>query len=304
MTPKRCVEECETGPYTHWEIVSNITHRGAVLSKNQRWASDDDANDLLAGILDETEQDAKAEEQRIQAEIQAREEAERRKREAEEERKRLEAEARISAEVERQNTVQERRTARMEALKIEDLKARGEWVDPAILAKKQAEELAKQREVNDEQIRQSAVAAAAVSAASANAPLPVAKASNAKLFAAVGILAILVMGAGGVLFAMSKGYEPDPAQYTKTLYKPKDVAIALVEKGSTPIPKVEEPTSDEEPLAKTSRRSNRRSTSSVKRSTAKAKPSPKTDKVGKAANRKADALEKILNSSGSDPFGQ
>ena len=51
------------------------------MSKNQRWASDDDANDLLAGILDETEQDARAEEQRIQAEIQAREAEERRKKE-------------------------------------------------------------------------------------------------------------------------------------------------------------------------------------------------------------------------------
>lgn len=272
------------------------------MSKNQRWASDDDANDLLAGILDETEQDAKAEEQRIQAEIQAREAEERRKKEAEEEKKRREAEARISAELERQNSVQERRTARMEALKIEDLKAKGEWVDPAILAAKQAEELAKQRAAQDEEIRREAIAAAAVKAASTDMPMPAnTNQSNTKLYAMLGIVAALVLVGGGVLFAMSQGYKADQTQYSKTVFKPKDVAVALVEKSFTPIPKVVEEVVEEEP--KSSRRSSSSSRRSSTKSAAKAAPSPKTDAVGKAANKKANALEEMLKSSGGDPFG-
>lgn len=275
------------------------------MSKKQRWASDDDANDLLAGILDETENDAKAEEQRIQAEIQAREAEERRKREAEEERKRREAEARISAEMERQNTVQERRTARMEAMKIEDLKAKGEWIDPAVVARQQAEAEEKRRREEEAEIRRKAMEQAAMQAAQAQHALPAqaqaAPANNNKLFASIGAVAALVLVSGGVLLAMAGGYEVDKTPYTKTVFKPKDVAIALVEKGSTPIPKVEEAPVEEE--TKTVRRSSspRKATASVSKATAK--PAAKEDKVGKAANKKASALEDMLKSSGSDPFG-
>lgn len=269
--------------------------------KQQRWASDDDANDLLAGILDETEDDAKAEEQRIQAQIQAREEEERRLRDAENERKRREAEARISAETERQGHVQERRTARMEALKIEDLKARGEWVDPAILAKEQAEEAARFREEEEARIRREAIAAAAVQSAAATGPVPAnSNASNTKLYATLGVVAALVLVGGSVLIAMSQGYVADQTAYTKTVFKPKDVAVALVEKGFTPLPKVEvvEEVVEEPKKRRSSRRSSARVSS---KSSTPAKKTAKTDKVGKAANEKADALKDLLNNS-SDPF--
>lgn len=272
--------------------------------KQQRWASDDDANDLLAGILDETEDDAKAEEERIQAQIQARDAEERRQRDAENERKRREAEARISAETERQGHVQERRTARMEALKIEDLKARGEWIDPAILAKEQAEAAARFREEEDAKIRRDAIAAAAVqSAAAVGGPIPAnTNTSNTKLYASLGVVAALVLVGGGVLFAMSQGYEVDQTAYSKTVFKPKEVAVALVEKGFTPLPKAEVAAVEEEPAAKSSRRSSRSSKSSSKASSKPAAKTAKTDSVGKAANAKADKLKDLLNSS-SDPFG-
>ncbi len=271
--------------------------------KQQRWASDDDANDLLAGILDETEDDAKAEEERIQAQIQARDAEERRLRDAENERKRREAEARISAETERQGHVQERRTARMEALKIEDLKARGEWIDPAILAKEQADAAAKFREEEDAKIRRDAIAAAAVqSAAAVGGPIPAnTNTSNTKLYASLGVVAALVLVGGGVLFAMSQGYEVDQTAYSKTVFKPKDVAVALVEKGFTPLPKAEVVV-EEEPAAKKSSRRSSRSSRSAKTSSKPAAKTAKTDTVGKAGAKAARDLESILGSS-SDPFG-
>ena len=42
--------------------------------KSNKWASDDDAGDLLAGILDETESAARVEQQRLEAEMRAKEE--------------------------------------------------------------------------------------------------------------------------------------------------------------------------------------------------------------------------------------
>lgn len=280
------------------------------MSKKQRWASDDDANDLLAGILDETESDAKAEEARIQAEIQAREEEERRKREAEEEKKRREAEARISAEMERQNNVQERRTARMEALKVEELKARGEWVDPAEIARLQAEEEARRRKEEDEKIRREAIAAAAVREvqAQAQSSVPMAVAantneSNKTMMYGIGGVVALVLVAGGVLLAMAGGYEPDQTQYTKTVFKPKDVAVALVEKGFTPIPKAEEAPVEEEDKGTVRRSSGPRKASTAAVTKPAGKPAVKEDKVGKAAKEKANKLEDLLKSSGSDPFG-
>jgi len=273
-----------------------------VSKKQQRWASDDDANDLLAGILDETEDDAKAEEQRIQAQIQARDAEERRLRDAENERKRREAEARISAETERQGHVQERRTARMEALKIEDLKARGEWIDPAILAKEQAEAAAKFREEEDAKIRRDAIAAAAVQSAAAGAPMPAnTNTSNTKLYVSLGVVAAVLLVSVSGLDARSQGYEVDQTAYAKTVFKPKEVAVALVEKGFTPLPKAEVVV-EEEPAAKKSSRRSRPSRSSSKSSSKPAAKTPKTDAVGKAGAKRAKDLESILGSS-SDPFG-
>ncbi len=257
--------------------------------KQQRWASDDDA---------------KAEEQRIQAQIQARDAEERRLRDAENERKRRESEARISAETERQGHVQERRTARMEALKIEDLKARGEWIDPAILAKEQADAAAKFRDEEDARIRREAIAAAAVqSAAAVGGPISAnTNTSNTKLYAGLGVLVAAVVAFSVALFAMSQGYVADQTAYTKTVFKPKDVAIALVEQGFTPLPKAEVVV-EEEPETKSRRP--RRGSSSSRSSKTSSKPAAKTaktDTVGKAGAKAARDLESILGSS-SDPFG-
>ena len=92
------------------------------------WASDEDASDLLAGILDETATAASAEQQRLADELHEREVAEKAELEAAEARKREQAEAKLSAEADRQAQLQEKRTARLEAIKVEELKAKGETV--------------------------------------------------------------------------------------------------------------------------------------------------------------------------------
>lgn len=270
----------------------------------RKWASDDDAGDLLAGILNETEVDARAEEERIQREIQAREAEERRRYEMEEARKRQEAEARISAEMERQNQNAERRTQKMEALKIEDLKARGEWVDPEIeAAKKRAEEEAKRQAAEQQALAEARRAAAEAKVASeavmSAAPAPVAANTNSKMkFVVGGLIAALLIAAGTLGAVASGSYEPDVTPYSKVTYSPKDVQVAMVEHGFTLIPKAEPETTAEEPK-RTSR-----STSVARKSTSttKAAPTPKTDAVGKKANQRTSELEKMLQSAG-DPFG-
>jgi hypothetical protein len=270
----------------------------------RKWASDDDAGDLLAGILNETEMDARAEEERIQREIQAREAEERRRQEMEEERKRQEAEARISAEMERQNQNAERRTQKMEALKIEDLKARGEWVDPEIeAAKKRAEEEAKRQAAEQQALAEARRAAAEAKVASeavmTSAPAAaVAANTNSKMKFVVGGLVAALLIAAGTLGAVASGsYEPDVTPYSKVTYSPKDVQVAMVEHGFTLIPKAEPEPAAEEPKARTSRPAARKGGT-----TAKAAPAPKTDAVGKKANQRTSELEKMLQSAG-DPFG-
>ncbi|QED27025.1 hypothetical protein FRD01_07175 [Microvenator marinus] len=269
----------------------------------RKWASDDDAGDLLAGILDETEMDARAEEERIQREIQAREEEERRRKAQEEERKRQEAEARISAELERQSLNAERRTQKMQALKIEELKERGEWVDPEIEATKQREEEARrQRELEEQamaEARKAAAQARVASEAQPNQPTVAANNNSApvKLIAA-GFAALLV--AGVAIFAIaSGGYEPDATPYSKVVYSPKTVQVAMVERGFTLIPKAEPEAEVEEEPKRTSRRSTR--SASTSRPKATSAPKAKTDAVGRKANKKASELEKLLESA-DDPF--
>lgn len=269
----------------------------------RKWASDDDAGDLLAGILDETEMDARAEEERIQREIQAREEEERRRKAQEEERKRREAEARISAELERQSLNAERRTQKMQALKIEELKERGEWVDPEIEAAKQREEEARrQRELEEQAMAEARKAAAQARVASEAQPnQPVAANNNSapvKLIAG-GIAALLVAGVAIVAIA-SGGYEPDATPYSKVVYSPKTVQVAMVERGFTLIPKAAEPVEEaEEEPKRTSRRSSRPARTSRPKATSA--PKAKTDAVGRKANKKASELEKLLESA-DDPF--
>lgn len=259
----------------------------AKVKKNQ-WASDDAADDLLADIFSDTATAAAMEEQRLEADIKRREQEEELKRQQEEQRRLQEAESKLKEEESRQQQLEQRRTARMEAIKVEDLKARGEWVDPAIEeAKKKAEE---ERRIREEATRQAEIMTAqkiAEQQARTPEPMPnpaaaqpVAPKSKAPMIALAAVL-IAVIGAGGVIAALTLGsYKIDQTAYAKVTLEPKEAKDLLAVKSFNPLPK-EEPLaavapSDDDSSKKKS--SGRRKTKS--RPSAKTKTKPAGKKKG------------------------
>lgn len=256
-----------------------------------KWASDDDAGDLLASILNDTETDAALEQQRIEAEVKARQEEAQRLKDAEEQHRIAEAEARISAEMDRLQQVEVRRTQKLEALKIEDLKESGLWQPPVDPAETERARLA------EEQARAAAFAAqnqhaptpenthAAAQTTQQAAPLPVAQKSNSKALAILGIVTALVVISGGIAFMLMQGsYKVDNTAFAKAVYSPKENQVLLVEKGFAPIPKPEPVAETPAPAAPT------RSTSRSRPSTAKSTPA-KTAPAKKAAPKKKIELD-------------
>lgn len=277
--------------------------------KSRGWASDDDAENLLAGILDDTEDEAKAEQERIEAEIKAKEEAERLKREEEERRKKEQAAARLNAEMERLQSVEQKRAAKLEAMKIEELKKRGEWVDPEEERRKLEEQLRQEAEVAALKAKAEAEARAKHRVEEAQArgePIPGMIAPEPKsktgMIAGIAIVGALVIGGGAVGASMALSYKVDPASYSKTVFAPKEVEVALVEKGFTPIPKPT-PTAvveEDDGGGKTNRRRRARRGGS---SSSKSKSDPISSKPKEnKASQKAKDLEKALNLGG-DIFG-
>lgn len=276
--------------------------------KARTYASDDDAENLLAGILDETEDVAKAEQERIEAELRAKEEEQRRLKEEQDRKRKEAAAAKLSAELDRLEKVEQRRTAKLEALKIEDLKDRGEWVDPEEERRKLEEKIRKEAELTA--MKEAAESEARLKHQSDKNPAVVAqgampeasRSSNAGLMAALGIIVALLIGGGGVAFAMVTGYEIDGATYSKATFAPKDQQIAMVEKGSTPIP-TEEPVVEEaeEEEKTTTRRKRQRPRRVASKSKPKKKAKPISGKPEQnKANKKADDLAKALET---DIFG-
>lgn len=278
--------------------------------KSRKYASDDDAENLLAGILDETEDVAKAEQERIEAEIRAKEEEQRRRKEEEEARRKEEAAAKLSAELERLEKVEQRRTEKLKALEIEELKEKGEWVDPEEEKRKLEEklrkeaELAAMKEAAEHEARQKHQSQ---QRPAMQAPAEAEKKSGAGMMIGLAIgLAVLIAG-GGVAFATATGYELDGATYSKAVFAPKESKVAMVEKGFTPIPEeepvVEEEDDDDAKNTRRRRRPRRRRVASKSKS--RSKPKKKSEPItGKPkqneANEKADKLEKMLDT---DVFG-
>lgn len=219
--------------------------------KSNKWASDDDAGSLLAGILDETETAAQVEQSRLEAEMKAKQEEER-LRKAEEERQRVhEAEQRLNAEHSRQNQLKQRRTERMEALRIEDLKEKGEWIDPAIEQARLAAEEARRVEESQQhqmevqmqqmqqQMQQMAQPAANTNQAAAQATATQ-KASSKGPFIALAAVLFMVVAAGAVIGGlMSQQYEPDATNYPKFTMNPVDSEDVVTTAGVTPLPEPE-----------------------------------------------------------------
>lgn len=277
--------------------------------KSRKYASDDDAENLLAGILDETEDVANAEQARIDAELRAKEDEDRRRKEAKDRAKKEEAAARLSAEMERLQKVEQRRTEKLEALKIEELKDRGEWIDPEIERKKleakiqEEAELAAMKQAAEEKARRKAqaVAQGEVSEAMGGPPQ---KSSNLALIGGIAVAVIGVVAAGAAV-ALG-GYKIDQATYSKAVFAPKDQQVALIEKAFTPIPKPEPVVQEEEEAAPShkSTSSRRRHSTRVASKSTKSKPTkpistkPKQSEGNKAANE----LEKALNTDVFDGF--
>ena len=191
--------------------------------KSNKWASDDDAADLLSGILDETEDDALLEQQRIEAELQAKEESERMAREAEEQRKRADAEAKLSAELDRLEQVAERRTQKIEALKIEELKERGEWIDPEVERAKVEAQRREQAEAEAMKIAAQAQAQQMISA-----PMTMPNAQKKSPIGLIAIIAVLVLSLAGVAggFAYTTRYQVDNTTYAKSVFNPASNKVA------------------------------------------------------------------------------
>jgi hypothetical protein len=112
---------------------------------------------------------------------------------------------------------------------------------------------------------------------------------------------VLVVAAGAAIVVLVGGYKPDQATYSKTVFTPKEVEVAMVEASFTPIPKAEPAAAEEE--TKTTRRSTRRSRSSSSRTRSSSASKSKRDKPKQNdANKRAKELENMLNSS-DDIFG-
>ena len=273
--------------------------------KSRKYASDDDAENLLAGILDETEDVARAEQERIEAELAAKEAEERRKKEDAARAKKEEAAAKLSAEMERLQKVEQRRTEKLEALKIEELKARGEWIDPEIERKKlekQIQEEAERKameEAAERKAKKKAAAAFKSEAMPVQAISAEEKKSNNALVLGIVVAVLAAVGAGAAV--VLGGYQPDGATYSKAVFAPKEQTVAVVEKAFTPLPKPEPVVAEvEEDTAPTSRRRGRRG-SSGKASKPKEKSAPITSKPKQnKANAKSKELESMLNT---DVFG-
>ena len=85
---------------------------------------------LLEGILDETATEAEAARLALDAEIRRKEQETRLEAEAQEAERRAEIARRLQEEEVRQHAAADRRTAALEAIRVEELKAKGLWKEP------------------------------------------------------------------------------------------------------------------------------------------------------------------------------
>lgn len=205
-----------------------------------KWASDEDAGSLLAGILDDTETAAAKEEAALQDNIKAKRERELAEREIAEQRKAEATRQRLEGEAQRQKQLAERRTARMQAIEIEDLKANGQWVDPA---EQQAADpnagRAEHQTPLPEEMQAQLEALQERMAELQNQPthqeqLPVGEASGASpmVWFALAAAIIAVLGGSAVLGAMSlNAYSPDQTSYAKVTLQPKDERQLITQVG-------------------------------------------------------------------------
>lgn len=263
------------------------------MANQDDWASDDKAEDLLSGVLHETEDEAKEEIEQVEKELQQRREEEERRRREEEERRRAEAEARITAEEERLDELEQRRTERLQAIEREKMREQG--IVP------ESERPDEDEESDEAQTSESAVdqpeseadgqpdeqqLGAEVDTDRQPDHLDQAGSSTGPWIAAA--VVVLAVGAGvGGYFYMNRAYEPDDTPYSKAVYEPTEPKIHLVEASATML--ADEPTESEE-------------TSSAPPPRDPA-PAPSRPSGGGDSGESEEDDDLDINLEGADPFG-
>lgn len=193
-----------------------------------RYASDDYAGDLLADILDSTEEDARREEAELHESISARVEAAKQEKLEEQERKITERRAKLRTELERQATLARRRTLRMEALNAPEVEEEA----PVLEQTPVLDEAAIRRQIADE-VRQE-LRAVMQTPAPITVLTPQRSSNTGLLVAAAGVL--MACGIGLTAFVASPGYSPDPTSYAKSVFAPTSHDAVALEMHAVPVP--------------------------------------------------------------------
>ena len=211
--------------------------------KGQQWASDENASSLLEGIIDETETAARQEEAALNEAIARKERAETEQQAAREAQRRALAKQRIDAEEVRQQKIATRRTEQMQALQG----ITPEATEPT--TPQSAEDMHRQmsdlRQMYiDQQLGQQLTphaptpAPAPTPQRSASSPPhdPVTTTPSRARYVALGVLAILIVGAGSLIAALTTNtYSPDQTAYTKVVLVPVDQLAPVTGESVTPV---------------------------------------------------------------------
>mgnify|MGYP006928162058 CR=1 FL=1 len=288
------------------EVAQAASQSGANIKRQKKkggWASDDDAGDLLAGILDETSRSAEQEELKRSRELMSLKAAERSAKDAEAARRREEGERRLAEEQARREEADRRRRALLREIEgpspeeIEEERLAAEAEKNRLLME---ERLRESERARLEAEREAAKAAREAKAreeerlkALADGPQPTGKGAKAAGIglAAVALLFLLflvVVGGGiGAYFAFSPKEIPTQT-YAKALLKPQTLTATSVEKGyvATAKPEADEPAGGDGGAvaavgAKNNTKSRRGNSRAASRKAAAKKSS--SDKGGKAA---------------------
>lgn len=186
---------------------------------------------LLEGILDETANEAEAAREALEAEIRRKEEEARAAAEAAEAERRAEIARRLREEEERQTAAADRRTAALEAIRVEELKAKGLWKEP----------------------EPEPVPVAAPAPVQAAAP-PVEEKSRGGIFAAAAAILILGGGAAGGYMYMTQEFIDSTTSFASV--QPSVVALAdaqsIVAFTAIPDPIILQPEAAPEPTRRRS----------------------------------------------------
>lgn len=289
------------------EVAQAASASGANIKRQKKksgWASDDDASDLLAGILDETSRSAEQEELKRSRELMSLKAAEQQAKDAEAARRREEGERRLREEQARREEADKRRRAmvrEIEGPSPEEIEAERKAAEEARKRAEMEEQLREAERARLEAERKAAQAAREAKAreeerlaALAAGPQPAQKGAKAAGIglAAVAILflvfVVLVGGGVGAYFAFSPKEIPTQT-YAKALLKPQNLNGTSVEKGFIAMAKPEavegEGGAGSPAVASAGAKNNTKSRRGVGRTSRKGAAAKKSSKAGGKAKK-------------------